>query len=58
MPGPMSAPNGNAFLTLHKRSGGEHTGKTAVQRAKGKTQAPGKPKPIRDRDDLDPTREP
>lgn len=38
MPGPMSAPNGNAIITRDadaRRKAGK-TGKTEVQRAKGK----------------------
>lgn len=36
MPGPMSAPNGSVFLTLHPRGGNRNikTGKTAVKKGK------------------------
>lgn len=49
MPGPMSAPNGNVFLTLKPRDGNKmvKTGKTEKQRKKGKIGA-AKNRPLRD----------
>lgn len=41
MPGPMSAPNGNGYLTLKPRDPNKriNTGKTEKQRKKGKVSA-------------------